>query len=68
MSGLEIPERAYAEGDLGSDERDVIRRAAPIIVAAELRRLSNESHHIARTARNWLQERADELDPPVVGA
>jgi hypothetical protein len=59
---LEIPERAYAAGYLGCSEGDIIDRAAPIIVAAELRRLAKAGNF----GGGELRKRADELDPPVV--
>jgi hypothetical protein len=62
MIELEIPVRAYVEGYLGSNERDVISRAAPIIVAAELRRLAEAGNF----GGGELRKRADELDPPAV--
>lgn len=72
MSGLEIPNRAWDAAteaqEIGGSATDAIQVVAPIIVAAELRRLANENDPVARVARVWLSERANEIDPPVVGA
>ncbi len=89
MSGLEIPERAGTVGrraywdDQSEDFDDrvdsALHSAAPIIVAAELRRQANDLHELRRTIRDEdgrgirssamaegisrLRTRADELDP-----
>lgn len=73
---LEIPERACdaavsALAAVMADKRagqveyaavGVVRAAAPIIVAAELRRLAVRTNDLS--AQIWLRQRADELDPP----
>jgi hypothetical protein len=73
MSGLEIPDVAYAVAYVvASDKfssRDeyheaMINAAAPLIVAAELRRMAVEwedSYPFERATR--LHDRANELDP-----
>jgi hypothetical protein len=69
VSDLEIPERAYDAGrdaielyDMG-DTSNIIDAAAPIIVAAELRRLTTSGLYGVVTY-DHLRRRADELDPP----
>lgn len=75
MSKLKIPEVAYAAGEAGYDEScrlglradglgAAIDAAAPLIVAAELRRLAKEQlkTHDDISCMSLLR-RADELDP-----
>ena len=81
MADLEIPDRAvevawreYALGTFDVDQIDeshiaaTMKAAAPIIVAAELRRLAAELYD---GPQRWpaskvglLRDRADQLDPP----
>jgi hypothetical protein len=91
MSELEIPERAYESGEHASSELNpqtaslrlqldtAIEAAAPIIVAAELRRFADELYELRRSMREaddrgirssaigeviiTLRHRADLLDP-----
>lgn len=42
----------------------IIAEAQNRAIAAELRRLAEGEHPVARVAAVWLQQRADELDPP----
>lgn len=66
MADLEIPERAVnATGARDDRDRTMVRSllssTAPIIVAAELRRLAKRTNDVS--AQIWLRQRADELDP-----
>ncbi len=69
MSELEIPGRAWNAADSKKTTWGAIKAAAPIIVAAELRRMADEAE-AAGTDSMWgrreLRYRADELDPPAV--
>lgn len=65
MNKLRIPEVAYTAGANAYDEADpdsrwleAIDAAAPLIVAAELRRLFQEN-----PTALWLLRRANSLDP-----
>lgn len=81
MHKLEIPDAAYVAADASlGDEHAVVRAAAPIIVATELRRIADELDEQRREARrtsttpgvafgfseaaNFLRKRADELAVP----
>lgn len=63
---------AALEEDAQSDGLDpwahaevaAVRAAAPIIVAAELRRLADQPWTLAELDDRVLRQRADELDPP----
>lgn len=78
MSELEIPERAYGAGEHAALQEDLriasfrlqldtaIEAAAPIIVAAELRRIAaqyGEREDVGAGDHVKLNARADELDP-----
>lgn len=65
MSELEIPERAYEIAADTWTSHEALKVAAPIIVAAELRRLFNDPD-FRDAPRTAIHMRADELDPPAV--
>lgn len=67
---VDIPERAFREADAAAPRAfrglpvvGVVQAAAPILVAAELRRLAETPDPVARVARVWLLNRAADLDP-----
>ena len=70
MRDLEIPEAAYIAGAAAYDEADfdsrwleAIKAAAPLIVAAELRRIARKLSREWEVVADMLIERAGELDP-----
>lgn len=63
MTKLKIPEAAYDVIIRAPHETEGLRRAAPLIVAAELRRLADEyeNNGYIESVWLWLNERADQL-------
>jgi hypothetical protein len=60
MIELEIPEAAFDAGAQAENSDDSISLAAPLIVAAELRRLAPQ---LGPMSRDIIYTRANELDP-----
>lgn len=63
---LEIPDRALDIAYAIDDSTDGLRAAAPVVVAAELRRIAKQGRNVTTTQAlcTYLQQRADQLDPP----
>jgi hypothetical protein len=66
---LEIPEAAYIAAANAYDKADpdqcwydVVDAAAPLVIAAELRRLAQSHEPILRAARFHLRARANEIE------